>query len=188
MARENLHHLRDDELIGRILQDPSSSDFQELHRRYHQKILDKCFSMVKDRVLAAELAEDVFSKVFEKLPSFKQKASFSSWLYSITYNHCVDYLREKKRMHYPNWSRDNEIPDTIDDMDDVSSQINYENLLKILELVHPEEKAILLMKYQDNLSIKQVSTALRITEAAAKMRLKRAKTRVIYLYTREYLK
>lgn len=188
MAKETLHHLKDDELIGRILNESSSACFGELHRRYYMKVLDKCYSMVKDRLVAEELTEDVFSKVFEKLPSFRQKASFSSWLYSITYNHCVDYLREKKRLHYPSWNRDNEIPDVIDDMEDVSGEINYENLMKILEMVHPEEKALLLMKYQDSLSIKQISAALRITEAAAKMRLKRAKTRVIYLYTREYLK
>jgi len=144
--------------------------------------------MVKNRSIAEELTEDIFSKVFEKLPSFKQKSSFSSWLYTITYNHCIDYLRQKKKLHYPNWNLENEIPEIIDETEETVENINYENLLIILEKIHPEEKALLLMKYQDNLSMKQISSALRISEDAAKMRLKRARTRVIYLYTEKFLK
>ncbi|NJM15146.1 MAG: sigma-70 family RNA polymerase sigma factor [Bacteroidales bacterium] len=55
-----------------------------------------------------------------------------------------------------------------------------------METMHPEEKALLLMKYIDNLSMKQVSAALRISEDAAKMRLKRARTRAIYLYNEKF--
>jgi len=126
----------------------------------------------KNRNLAEELAEEIFSKVFEKLSSFKQLSSFSSWLYSITYNHCIDYLREKKKLHYPNWSRENEIPEIIDETEETIEEINYDNLTVIMELIHPEEKALLLMKYKDDLSMKQISVALRISEDAAKMRLK----------------
>ena len=55
-----------------------------------------------------------------------------------------------------------------------------------MEMIHPEEKALLLMKYQDDLSIKTISEALRITENATKMRLKRARSRVIYLYKNKF--
>jgi len=65
--------------------------------------------------------------------------------------------------------------------------INYDDLLVILDLVHPEEKALLIMKYQDNISLKQISESLRISEDAAKMRLKRARTRVLYLYKKKFL-
>ena len=91
-------------------------------------------------------------------------------------------------MHYPNWSRDHEIPEIIDESDENIERINFDNLLVILELIHPEEKALLMMKYKDNLTMKQVSSALRISEDAAKMRLKRARSRVIYLYTEKFLR
>ncbi len=150
--------------------------------------MDKCFSFVRDRKLAEELTGDVFSKTYEKLPSFKHQSRFSSWLYAITYNHCIDYLREKKKLHYPNWNNKHEIPEIIDEGDSQLSAINYEDLLPILELIHPEEKALLMMKYMDDLSIKDISTALRISENAAKMRLMRARSRVFYLYSEKYLK
>ena len=187
MISEQINGLVDNELIIRILEGSCSECFRVLYDRYYKKVLDKCYSMVKDRVTAEVLTEDIFSKVFEKLQSFGQRSSFSSWLYSVTYNHCIDFLREKKLLHYPDWNRENEIPEIIDDTEEISQEINYGNLMKIMEQIHPEEKALLLMKYQDNLSIKQISSALRISEAAAKMRLKRAKTRVIYLYTNKYI-
>lgn len=189
MKAVDLILLKDDELISHVNKktDDSSKYFEILYKRYYQKVLDKCYSFVKNRAIAEELTEDIFIKTFEKLSTFKQKSSFSSWLYSITYNHCIDYLREKKKLHYPNWSRDNEIPEIIDETEETIEHITYDKLLVILELIHPEEKALLLMKYKDDLSMKQIGVALRISEDAAKMRLKRARTRVIYLYTEKFL-
>lgn len=184
----NLLNLKDSEIIYKIRNDNSSKYFEVLYKRYYSRVLDKCYSFVKNRQEAEELTEDIFSKVFEKLPSFKQLSTFSSWLYSVTYNHCIDFLRDKKKLHYPNWNRENEIPEIIDDSEEITEEINYENLMLIMELIHPEEKALLFMKYKDELSMKQIGMALRISEDAAKMRLKRARTRVLYLYTQKYLR
>jgi len=181
-------NIKDDEIIFKIKNENSSKYFEILYNRYYSKVFDKCYSFVKNKQQAKELAEDIFSKVFEKLVSFKQLSSFSSWLFSITYNHCIDYLREKKKIHYPNWNRENELPEIIDDTDEIAEEINYDNLLVILEQIHPEEKALILMKYMDDLSMKQIGTALRISEDAAKMRLKRARSRVLYLYSQKYFK
>lgn len=184
---EGLINLKDEEIIFKIRNENSSKYFEILYNRYYSKVLDKCYSFVKNRSVAEELAEDIFSKTFEKLSTFRQLSSFSSWLYSVTYNHCIDFLREKKKLHYPDWNRDNELPEVIDDSKEITEEINYDNLLAILELIHPEEKALILMKYKDELSMKQIGIALRISEDAAKMRLKRARTRVLYLYTQKYL-
>jgi len=178
--------LSDDQLIVLICNGDASRYFEILYKRYRPKVYQKCYSFVKNKQKSEELTEDVFSKCFEKLPSFKQKSLFSSWLYSITYNHCIDYLREKKRLHYPAWDSENEIPEIIDETDEHLSDISYEQLEEIFEKIHPEEKAILLMKYQEDLSIKKIGEVLRISENATKMRLKRARTRVMYLYASTY--
>ena len=184
---ESKEQLKDEEIILKIKNDLPSKYFEVLYNRYHSKVLDKCYSFVKSRPVAEELTEDIFSKVFEKLPTMKQLSSFSSWLYAITYNHCIDYLREKKKLHYPRWNRENELPEIVDDTDENIEEINYENLMVVFELIHAEEKALLLMKYQDHLSMKQIAAVLRISEDAAKMRLKRARTRVLFLYTQKFL-
>ncbi len=186
METATLKQLSDNDLISLIKAGNPSKPFGLLYDRYHKKVMDKCYSFVKNRELARELAEDVFSKTFEKLPSFQQKSSFSSWLYMITYNHCIDFLRMKKKLHYPKWNEENELPEIIDESDDQLSDINYDNLMIIMDMIHPEEKALLIMKYQDGLAMKDIGEVLRISESAAKMRLKRARARVVYLYTQKF--
>ena len=178
--------LNDDELILKIKSDGSSRYFEALYNRYYPKVLDKCYSFAKDRKTAEELAEDILSKAFEKLTTFRQTSSFSSWLYSITYNHCIDYLRMKKKLHYPKWDREQGMPEIMDEPDENPDGISYDKLLLVLELIHPEEKALLLMKYEHNMSVRQIGQALRISEDAVKMRLKRARTRVIFLYRKRF--
>jgi RNA polymerase sigma-70 factor (ECF subfamily) len=182
-----LSELNDEELIFKIQHENASKYFKILYDRYYLKVLDKCYSFVKNKQIAGELAEDIFSKVFEKLASFKQLSSFSSWLYSITYNHCIDYLRDKKKLHYPSWNSDHELPEIVEE-EEIAEEVDYDELLILLEKIHPEEKALILMKYKDDLSMKQIGAALRISEDAAKMRLKRAKARVLYLYTQKHRK
>ncbi|MBN1924441.1 MAG: RNA polymerase sigma factor [Prolixibacteraceae bacterium] len=178
--------ISDEDAVKQVQSGTNLKMFELLYTRYHEKVFEKCFSLVKNKSLAKELSEDIFSKAYEKLSGIKNHASFSSWLYSLTYNHCIDYLRYKKKLHYPDWNRSNEIPEIIDETEENLVDINYENLMKIFDLIHPEEKALLLMKYQDNLSIKQIAGSLRISEDAAKMRLKRARSRVVFLYKKEF--
>lgn len=180
-------HLTDEALIELINAGGGNQLFKFLYDRYYDKVTNKCYSFVKNKTQAREMAKDIFARVFEKLSGFKNKSTFSSWIFAVTYNHCIDYLRENKTLHYPRWNEQNEIPEIIEESESQVPDINYENLEIILELIHPEEKALLLMKYQDNLSLKQISESLRISENAAKMRLKRARTRVVYLYTQKFL-
>lgn len=175
-------NLTDEQIVGKIIQEGKSELFEVLYDRYFPKVKDKCYSFFKDKQKSEEFASDILSKSFEKLDSFKGKSTFSSWLYSITYNTVIDYLRKKKQLHYPNWNQENELPEIIDESDAEISEISYENLLHVFEKIHPEEKALLMMKYQDSLPIKEIAVSLSTSEDAVKMRLKRARTRVVYLY------
>lgn len=178
--------LTDEQLIRKITEEGQIELYSILYNRYFCKVKDKCYSFLKNKTLADEFANDILSKVFEKLVSFQGKSSFSSWLFSITYNAIIDYLRKKKQLHYPNWNQSNEIPEIIDESDAGLNELSYDNLLSVFEMIHPEEKALLLMKYQDSLSLKEIAASLAISEDAVKMRLKRARSRVVYLYFKLY--
>lgn len=176
----------DEQLTSKIISEGSGDLFEIIYNRYQKKVMDKCFAIVKNRALANELTEDILSKAYEKLGSFKGNASFSSWLYAIAYNHCIDYLRLKNKMHYPDWNYENQIPEIIDESEEDLSGLQSDRLNKMIEMLHTEEKALLLMKYQDDLSLRQISQALRLTDGAVKMRLKRAKARLLFLYINKY--
>lgn len=172
----------DDYLIEKIRSEGKNELYTILYNRYFNKVKDKCYSFLKNKKQSEEFASDILSKAFEKLESFQGKSTFSSWLYAITYNTVIDYLRKKKQLHYPNWNQNNELPEIIDDSETGMEELSYDKLMEVFEKIHPEEKALLLMKYQDALSLKEIATSLAISEDAVKMRLKRARTRVVYLY------
>lgn len=186
MLNKSLVHLTDEEITQRIISEGQSGLFEILYKRYQPKVFDKVYSFIKDRQKSEEFTNDILSKVYEKLPGFKGNSAISSWIYSITYNYCIDYLRFQKKLHYPEWNRNNDMPEIPDEMEEDLSGVTYENLLKILEMVHPEEKALVLMKYQDDLSLKQIASTLRISEDAVKMRLKRARTRIVFFYKQHF--
>ncbi len=186
VTKDHYKSASDEDIVRLLNNGGNNSLFSILYERYHGKVLDKCYSLLHNRDLAEEFAEDVLSKTFEKLSGFKGNSSFSSWLYSITYNHCIDFLREKKKLHYPIWNTQNELPEIIDDLEEDLTDIHYSRMMKILDIMHAEERAMLLMKYQDDLPIREIADSLRLTEGAAKMRIKRAKARLVYLYKKLY--
>lgn len=177
-----LKELSDEQLIERIRAEGKNELYAILYNRYFPKVKDKCYSFLKNKSRAEEFANDILSKVFEKLSSYQGKSMFSSWLYSISYNMIIDYLRKKKQLHYPSWNQDNELPEIIDESMTELNELSYDKLMEVFEKIHPEEKALLFMKYQDNLSLRQIASSLAISEDAVKMRLKRARARVVYLY------
>ena len=186
MNNDHERSLKDEEIVAIILQKNKIELFHILYERYSKKVRDKCYSLLKNKELADDAVQNVFEKTYEKLKSFKGNSSFSSWLYSITYNYCIDFLRVKNKLHYPEWNNNNELPEIIDETEEDLTEINYQRLMKILEMIHPEEKTLLLMKYNDEIPISQIGKSLRISESAAKMRIKRVRARVVYLYKKEF--
>jgi RNA polymerase sigma factor (sigma-70 family) len=185
--KSNYKNIDEERIIRGVLDGSLPNGFNVLYEYYYPLVADKCHSLLHNRELAKDVARDALTKAYEKLPGFKMSSGFGSWLYTLTYNMCIDYLRQRQKLHYPEWNKENDIPEIIDEIEDEEEQtISFETLMMILDNIHPEEKAILLMKYQDDLQIKQICTALRISESAAKMRLKRARQRVMYIYKQKF--
>lgn len=184
-ARVNVKSpLTDEEVVDAIRQQNDSAMVNVLYSRYADKVYRKCYSFVKDEAAAEDLAHDVFIKVLLNLNSFSGRSKFSSWLYSVTYNFCIDYLRRKQRYHIESIDNDNSAPVNIADIDTVEdlNHIKSDRLKLLLEKVKTEEKMILLMKYADSMSIKEIQEALNLSESAVKMRIKRAKEKILDLY------
>ena len=157
--------------------------FGELYERYKTKVFHKCISFAKDQDAAKDLLHDVFLKTFTSLNKFSGRSSFSTWLYSITYNYCVDYARSKSKM------RTEDIEERVDisDKDDEKNErelmsMQAERLGHVLNKINPKEKAILLMKFQDGFSIKEIMDIMDLSESAVKMRIKRAKANALSTY------
>jgi len=179
--------LSDEDVIKLILQAGEMTHVEVLYNRYCDKVYRKCISFVKEPSIAEDITHDIFMKVYFNLHSYKSKSKFSTWLYSITYNFCIDYLRKGKKQKFVSLENEDRVVNNLEfeEVEDVPF-IAPDRLNKIMEMVTPEEKAILLMKYQDGMSIKEIKSIFSISESATKMRIKRAKEKVRNLYYQLY--
>lgn len=179
--------LQDEEVINQYLRTQDNRFLTLIYDRYADKVFRKCISLVKSEALAEDLMHDIMIKVFANLAQFKATAKFSTWIYSVTYNYCIDYLRKsKKRLT-------KQLDDNFDEKEDIQEMEDQEllnleisRLKVVIEDLAIEEKSILLMKYQDDLSIKDIQSMWNLSESAVKMRLKRAKDKVRKLYNEKH--
>lgn len=174
----------DAELIEQIVKNKDALLFGELYDRYSKLVYNKCLGFAKSNSEAEDLTQDIFLMLFVKLGSFKGTSKFSTWLYSFTYNFCVNYVnRNKERKINDNsvkFDSQEEVP--VEVTDNLLLQMQVDKLKKALELIAPEDKTLLLLKYQDGASIKELEDVLEMKISAIKMRLKRAKAKVVEMY------
>lgn len=177
--------ISDEELVKKIVAKKDSMMFGVLYDRYAKMVYNKCYGFAKSQKEAEDLTQDIFLMLFVKLGSFKGKSKFSTWLYSFTYNFCVNYVNRDKGRKISDKANnidDSEYKLTVEVTDESLLDLQVEKLKKALELIEPEEKTLLLLKYQDGVSIKELESIMEISSSAIKMRLKRAKARVIETY------
>src|SRR5579864_1329874 len=94
-----MEELSDEELVERYRAEPASSPgksfLNQLFARHHTRVASWCFRMTGRVDSAADLAQEVFLKAFQRLDSFRGDSKFTTWLYSIARNHCMDEFRSR---------------------------------------------------------------------------------------------
>jgi RNA polymerase sigma-70 factor (ECF subfamily) len=159
-----------------------------LYQRYFSKVYHKCLSFCKEPDQAFDLAQDALLKAFGQLCTFRGRSTFSTWLYALTYNHCIEFFRKSKRLlifrlnEYNNG--DVEDLDWSFPEDSSGKESAAAAMLALLNKLPDGEKALLFLKYRDGESIKHLKARLNLSEGAIKMRLKRARAKLNQLYSR----
>jgi RNA polymerase sigma-70 factor (ECF subfamily) len=90
--------LSDEQLIQQHQNEPAHAAYaDELLRRYSERVTAWCWRFARDRDAAQDLAQEVLMKAYSHLGSFRSDAKFSTWLYSIARNHCLNHVRTQQR-------------------------------------------------------------------------------------------
>lgn len=171
--------LSDEELVKLFIETQNNRYFEVIYDRYSDKIYRKCYSFVHNSAKSEDFMHDIFLKLLLNLSNFKESSKFSTYIYSITYNYCIDHIRQSKKI------QEVEIAGDFEDDDPTwaeTKEMDAQKLSKALEGISTEEKTLILMKYQDDLSITEIGEVMNLTESAVKMRLKRTKEKVKNLY------
>jgi RNA polymerase sigma-70 factor (ECF subfamily) len=153
------------ELVTRF-QNGDAAAFGPLVSKYQGKIYDIAYYHTHDTEDAYDLSQEVFERAFKSLSGFKRKSSFYTWLYRIAINACIDYGRKKSRLQtvpIEEWVSTHESSNTGSDsspVDDVELDELRQQITKAIDQLPPKQRAVFIMKRQDELSLEEIADIL----------------------------
>lgn len=156
--------------------------FNQLVLKYRNRVMGIAARMIGDRAEAEDLAQDVFVKVYHGLKNFQGEALFSTWLYRITANSCLNHRKRRR-------NRD-KLAQGVDDPNQVFSaqSSNPHSLLenkelrigleKAIQALPQEQKMVLILRDIEGLSYEEIAESLDIELGTVRSRLHRARIAV----------
>ncbi len=161
----------DQKLIERFLLGDESA-FNELVNHHKNWVFDFIFKFTKNREDAQDLAQDVFVKVYFNIRKFRGDAKFKTWLYRIIINQTNTFFAKQKLLSWFQNDYDECADQTVSDSDPSVTQTKLMNTVKRLAKV--QRNVVLLRVFQD-MTFKEVSEVLSISENSAKVSFHKAK-------------
>ena len=171
------------EIIETVLGGDSDA-FESLVLDNQTKVYNLALKMTANSEDALDISQDVFLRAYSNLRSFRGDSRFSVWLYRMTYNLCVDFLRKKKRLpetpliylDEDGETHDFEIPDTRDAPEKRAIQLELRRVLdKSIDELGSIHKEILVMREVTGMNYLDIASTLNISEGTVKSRLARAR-------------
>jgi len=161
-------HYTDEELLP-LLKNGGHAAFDELYKRYGQKMFSYFFRMLwKNKELAEDFTQDLFLKIINNADAYMEGRNFSTWLYSIANNMCKnEYRKQEVRATH-----------SKQPVKETSAEAVNPDMRRFKEAVHnctnqlPEEKKTLyILRFQENLSVPDISKIMNIPEGTIKSRI-----------------
>lgn len=175
--------MTEQELVARAKQGDQTA-FDQLVRDNEKRIYNLTLRMVGNPDDALDLSQEAFLNAWKGLASFQGNSSFSTWLYRLASNACLDFLRSRKRRQDSTGSPlslDDEAspPPPADDRAQPDAQLERKErtlaLHRALDALPPHHRQILVMRELSGLSYQEISAALELDMGTVKSRLTRAR-------------
>ncbi len=179
------------ELVRKALETKNPKTFERLMKKYRDSIYFMVLKMVHNKDEAEDITMISFGKAFNNLAKYNQKYAFSTWLFKIATNNCIDYIR-KKRLETTSLDEDIENDKSENYTLDVKSDMltPEEEVMKTqrivsvrgtVERLDPKYKILIQLRYYEELSYEEIAEQLNIPLGTVKAQLFRAKEMVFNL-------
>lgn len=149
----------------------SEAALTEIYQRYCTPLMRYFTRMLwRDQQMAQDFLQDVFIKIIDNPQRFDGSRRFSTWLYSIAHNMCKNEYRKRtndKRLYEVQYAE----PGHVDFSDNLDKKIVKHKLDLLLDELAEEDKTLLVLRYEEELSIEQISEIVFMPEGTVKSRL-----------------
>lgn len=161
--------------------------FEALMVAYQKQVYNLALRMVANPDDAMDLSQEAFLKAWRGLASYRFDSAFSTWLYRLTSNVCIDFLRRQKKqkvvpLHYADEDQEEwelSIPDPGPGTEEqVLTQLDHEQVAAAMEKLEPEYRQALTLRVVHGLSYTEIAQILEIKEGTVKSRIARAREKM----------
>ena len=176
--------MSEEQLIRRAQQGDNGA-FEELLLLHQKKVYNLCLRMSANPDDALDLSQEAFLRAWRSLGQYQFEASFSTWLFRLTSNICIDFLRRKKRRQETSLTESYDGSDegaelSVPDVQPGPEQQAMTNETKIelaraMEQLSPEHREILQLRVVEDLQYEQIADILGVRVGTVKSRLARAR-------------
>lgn len=160
-------------LIGREL---SKEEFQELIKEHKVSLYRFAKSILKNDVEAEDALSEAILKAYKNKGKLKSKESFKSWIMRITANECYNLIKKNSKI---------ELRDNLEDLNLVTVDETQSTLRDVVERLNEEFSSVIVLFYYEDMSIREISRILNISEGTVKSRLSRARLKLKVLLESE---
>lgn len=174
-------------LVQRIVIHNDHRAFSDLMEKYQKMVVSTCRGFVMSYADAEDIAQDVFVELYQSLPAFRNESKLSTWIYRISVNKSLNFVKRKKRESLLNnlsfWGRESKTENPVHTdsiMGAADQNMMYTETKKILKdaigkLPENQRVALILSKYQE-LSYKEIAEVMNVSVSSVESLLFRAKT------------
>jgi len=148
---------------------------------YKDMVYTICVRMLENEEDAADAAQDVFVKAYRSLKGFREESRFSTWLYRITYNHCISVIRKKVKVI----DLVDEVPESgeaekpVDGLEALGRKERSRHLQQAVDALPETDRVIVTLFYYEELSLEEIAEATGLTNANIRIRLHRSRKRLL---------
>ena len=176
--------MQDEQASIRLAKEGDEQAFEALVTAYERKVYNYALRSTGNEEDAMDVTQEVFLRVYRSLPGFKEESSFSTWLYRITYNICVDFSRKhaKRKELYLGVDgetadgKEIELPDESYAPEAVYGQKELrEEIAGALMHLSDQHREVLVMREINGMSYAQIAEVLELEEGTVKSRIARAR-------------
>ncbi len=166
--------------IDKIL-DGEASAYTVLVNRYKDLVYTLSLRMMKNREDAEEVAQDTFIKTYSSLNKFKGDSKFSTWIYRVAYNTCLDRLKKNKRQQYTvaiDEYTEHQVKTLDNALDQIEAKEKQQAIQNCLELLPSEDSFLLTLYYFEELSLDEISKIVGLKPNNIKVKIFRSRKKL----------
>lgn len=172
--------INDQHYINQIIEG-NTNVFSTLVNQYKDLVFTLAYKMLKNKEEAEEVSQDVFIKIFNSLNKFKGESKFSTWIYKITYNTCLDKLKKSKKENsviYIEDFNEHQVKSIENILESIDEKERNQKIQECLQLLPSEEAFLLTLYYFDDQSIEDIAKVIDCNANNVKIKLFRSRKKL----------